>query len=334
MRRRRKSRPARGRRASPRRQAGLVPPLPRQRGKTTAGHHLFARSHCTTRADAAGGRGREHHRTAARLAAAAADNPLGCIVTGLQHGGTTVTSELIMTAPVWLGPFETGFLHAARPAEFPGVRPFAEWAQATDSSSLELNGSKWTALVGQPTFRDMYAYALRESPLLRNTTRFVDKTPSYSEKLEQVMRRAPQGGNPPRHRREGAVKFEFSRRRAGRFPSYSYTKRAPRRINRTSTTGTLTRRLSSGRGAPSCDASTSRDAMPASTPSPTRTSWSTANPRSSVRSSPSSACRASGRTLAGGLSPPSGRGATSAAACTPRPSGSTRPWDLLASRKD
>ena len=30
---------------------------------------------------------------------AEADNPLGCIVTGLEHGGTTVTSELIMTAP-------------------------------------------------------------------------------------------------------------------------------------------------------------------------------------------------------------------------------------------
>lgn len=48
------------------------------------------------------------------------------IVTGLPHGGTSVASELIMTAPGLLGPFETGFLLAGRPAGFPGVRPFAK----------------------------------------------------------------------------------------------------------------------------------------------------------------------------------------------------------------
>ena len=121
--------------------------------------------------------------------AAEADNPLGCIVTGLEHGGTTVTSELIMTAPGYLGPFEAGFLKAARPEEFPKVKPFAAWTRA----DLGLNGSKWTALVGQRTHLDMYRYALRESPLLRkaNTTRFVDKVPGYRENLEAVMRRAP-----------------------------------------------------------------------------------------------------------------------------------------------
>ncbi len=126
-------------------------------------------------------------------AAADAINPLGCIVTGLEHGGTTVTSELIMTASGWLGPFEAGFLTAALPAEFPKIWPFNDWARATDASSLGLNGSKWTALVGQRTHLDMYRYALRESPLLRkaNTTRFVDKVPGYRENLEAVLRRAP-----------------------------------------------------------------------------------------------------------------------------------------------
>ena len=71
-------------------------------------------------------------------AAADAINPLGCIVTGLEHGGTTVTSELIMTAEGWLGPFEAGFLTAARPAEFPKIWPFNDWARATDASSLGL----------------------------------------------------------------------------------------------------------------------------------------------------------------------------------------------------
>ena len=39
----------------------------------------------------------------------------------------------------------------------------------------------------------MYAYALREAPMFAgtNTTRFVDKTPAYWEKLELILRRAP-----------------------------------------------------------------------------------------------------------------------------------------------
>ena len=98
-----------------------------------------------------------------------------------------------MTAPGFLGPFEAGFLTAAQPAKFPKVWPFNDWARASDASSLGLNGSKWTALVGQRTHLDMYRYALRESPLLRkaNTTRFVDKVPGYRENLEAVLRRAP-----------------------------------------------------------------------------------------------------------------------------------------------
>ena len=77
------------------------------------------------------------------------------------------------------------------PAEFPKIWPFNDWARATDASSLGLNGSKWTALVGQRTHLDMYRYALRASPLLRkaNTTRFVDKVPGYRENLEAVLRR-------------------------------------------------------------------------------------------------------------------------------------------------
>lgn len=66
------------------------------------------------------------------VAAAARDGPPPVspgpviIVTGLPHGGTSVASELIMTAPGLLGPFETGFLLAGRPVGFPGVRPFAK----------------------------------------------------------------------------------------------------------------------------------------------------------------------------------------------------------------
>ena len=115
------------------------------------------------------------------------------IVTGLPHGGTTVTSELIMTAPGLLGPFETGFLLPLRPAAFINTKPFAEWTQGTGAGSLGLAGPHFRELLRQRTHLDMYAYALREAPMFHgtNTTRFVDKTPAYWEKLELILRRAP-----------------------------------------------------------------------------------------------------------------------------------------------
>ena len=121
------------------------------------------------------------------------ERPPVIIVTGLAHGGTTVTSELIMTAPGLLGPFETGFLLANRPAAFINTKPFAEWTQGTGAGSLGLAGPHFRELLRQRTHLDMYSYALREAPMFvgTNTTRFVDKTPAYWEKLELILRRAP-----------------------------------------------------------------------------------------------------------------------------------------------
>ena len=128
------------------------------------------------------------------IAAVALDErPPVIIVTGLAHGGTTVTSELIMTAPGLLGPFETGFLLPQRPAAFINTKPFSEWTQDTGAGALGLAGPRFRELLRQRTHLDMYAYALREAPMFHgtNTTRFVDKTPAYWEKLQLILRRAP-----------------------------------------------------------------------------------------------------------------------------------------------
>ena len=84
------------------------------------------------------------------IAAVALDErPPVIIVTGLAHGGTTVTSELIMTAPGLLGPFETGFLLPQRPAAFINTKPFAEWTQGTGAGSLGLAGRALAAKRGR-----------------------------------------------------------------------------------------------------------------------------------------------------------------------------------------
>ena len=131
----------------------------------------------------------------ALIAAAVAvdERPPVIIVTGLPHGGTTVTSELIMTAPGLLGPFETGFLLANRPAAFINTEPFSNWTQDSGPGSLGLAGRHFRELLRQRTHLDMYAYALRHAPMFAgtNTTCFVDKTPAYWGKLELILRRAP-----------------------------------------------------------------------------------------------------------------------------------------------
>ena len=114
------------------------------------------------------------------------------IVTGMEHSGTTVTSMLIMSAPGTMGPVETGFLLAARPAEFDSVRPWSSWAKkSVQSGWLGFNDTQLKGLMAQQTHLAMYDYALRESLLLRNAKTYVDKTPGYCYQLKEVMRRAP-----------------------------------------------------------------------------------------------------------------------------------------------
>ena len=115
------------------------------------------------------------------------------VIVRYAHGGTTVTSELIMTAPGLLGPFETGFLLANRPAAFINTKPFAEWTQGTGAGSLGLAGPHFRELLRQRTHLDMYSYALREAPMFSgtNTTRFVDKTPAYWGKARAYSAKSP-----------------------------------------------------------------------------------------------------------------------------------------------
>jgi len=119
----------------------------------------------------------------------------------MERTGTTVTSELIMSTAGALGPFETGFLAAERPALFNNVHPFFEHARRgraqTLRGGLQLDDAQLAELLESRTHADMYHYALATSPLFRrrgaNTTIFVDKAPRYARFLSDAMRRAPPG---------------------------------------------------------------------------------------------------------------------------------------------
>lgn len=116
------------------------------------------------------------------------------IVTGMEHTGTTITNMMLMNSPGALGAVETGFLLSSQPSEFRGVVPFSNWTSRPASRGwLGLNSTGCDELARQKTHLDMYEYAKRESPLLRNegVTTYLDKCPGYHRQLADVMRRAP-----------------------------------------------------------------------------------------------------------------------------------------------
>ena len=57
---------------------------------------------------------------------------LHVIVTGMEYTGRTILSELIMNVPELIGPFETGFLLAEKPADFSNIAPFYQWVTRND----------------------------------------------------------------------------------------------------------------------------------------------------------------------------------------------------------
>lgn len=130
--------------------------------------------------------------SAARERDAPHESPLAAIVCGMEHTGTTVTSQLIMSAPGVMGAVETGFLLASKPHDFQHIKPWYNWASLPSSEGwLGLDANERKALLRARTHSDMYDYVLRESPLLRTTTRYVDKTPRYCYDLPSIVRRAP-----------------------------------------------------------------------------------------------------------------------------------------------
>ena len=118
---------------------------------------------------------------------------LHCIVTGLEHTGTTVLSDLIVSAHGLGGPFETGFLLAETPAKFETVHPFFEWLQLPMvNGHLELSEAQVAELLRAPDHAAMYEYVLRTSRLLAGVRAYVDKTPAYWAQLNATMDRAPE----------------------------------------------------------------------------------------------------------------------------------------------
>ena len=87
---------------------------------------------------------------------------LSAIVTGLENSGTTVLSELLMSAPKHFGGFECGLLLACTPKDFEHVSPFYNWLP----KNWKLDGTEVLSGMTKATCHQQAYAQLKASPCL------------------------------------------------------------------------------------------------------------------------------------------------------------------------
>jgi len=120
---------------------------------------------------------------------------LFAIVTGWEHSGTTIVSELIMNAPTLYGGVECGMLCAKEPADFlkNHCRPFNGWMLLPHVWNLTIAQRGYVTQA--PCFAEMYHRLRQSSTIYQFPTNkkawILDKTPRYIRDLERIMDYTP-----------------------------------------------------------------------------------------------------------------------------------------------
>ena len=121
---------------------------------------------------------------------------LFCIITGIEHSGTTMTSSLVMNAPHLYGAFESGLLLSETPGEFRDVKPhfFYEAISAPVKNHFwGLTNNQREELLEAKCHAEQYNLLRKYSPIydVHNSSWIVDKTPGYYHNLYSIMQRTP-----------------------------------------------------------------------------------------------------------------------------------------------
>ena len=107
-------------------------------------------------------------------------------VTGLEHSGTTLISDLFRQAPGVDAGFEVGVLLAASPREFPALDVHTEivrWGWGVDPATLD-------HCCDTDDFATFYERLFAAATVLKpGTTRIFDKTPRYLLELDTCMQK-------------------------------------------------------------------------------------------------------------------------------------------------
>lgn len=114
--------------------------------------------------------------------------PLAVIACGIEHGGTTLLTEILRMSPVLDGGFEGGFLLNDTPAAFIDSQPFYDNLK----QGWGLNASDVAYICGSVSFGAAYLRLRERASLIKNKDCFLfDKTPRYLSILSKVLDRAP-----------------------------------------------------------------------------------------------------------------------------------------------
>ncbi|MFT5466753.1 MAG: hypothetical protein ACI8UO_001853 [Verrucomicrobiales bacterium] len=121
------------------------------------------------------------------------DSPLLCVVTGMEHSGTTFLSKLITAHSRVNAAFECGVLMAESPAGIPEVQPWADWfTTPVNEGHWGLKRQQLLEVAGQPNWDGAYAKLIEHCPLFREgEDRIVDKSPRYLQSLPEILAKVP-----------------------------------------------------------------------------------------------------------------------------------------------
>ncbi len=120
-------------------------------------------------------------------------SPLLCVVTGMEHSGTTFLSKLLTAHPRVNAAFECGVLLGDSPAEIPKLEPWSDWfVKPIEEGHWGLTPSQFAEVAAAADWDGAYARIIEHCPLfLEGETQIVDKSPRYLQDLPEILAKVP-----------------------------------------------------------------------------------------------------------------------------------------------
>lgn len=124
-------------------------------------------------------------------------NPLIAMVTGMEHTGTTILSQLIASHPDINCGFECGLLLGDAPSDFLNIMPWSKWMQQQIESEIwgqagwGIKPEDMQKICKADSWIEAYRQIMKYSPIFTNERYILDKTPRYVYKLYEIMEKVP-----------------------------------------------------------------------------------------------------------------------------------------------
>lgn len=116
------------------------------------------------------------------------------IVSGMAHSGTTFLSKFITAnTPVLNFAFECGVLLSKKsPRDFHEIHPFYDWlTYPTSSGHWGLSEELRDWVCDTDSWQEFYDRLSQSSPIMKKGQWLLDKTPNYTYKLSEILKKTP-----------------------------------------------------------------------------------------------------------------------------------------------